>query len=149
MSAGIMKWVTEKKKKGMQLLFSPIFFFLNKKGIKLHRLQRILIDISPKNKYKWQISMMLDHISHPRNENQNHNEIPLHTHQDGYNQKDRQGGFPGGSVVKNPPANAGVTCSIPGPRRSHMLQSNEACAPHILQPVCLRARAWQQEKSLQ
>ena len=32
--------------------------------------------------------------------------------------------FPGGSVVKNPPANAGDTDSIPGLGRSHMLQSN-------------------------
>ena len=32
--------------------------------------------------------------------------------------------FPGGSVVKNPPANAGDTGSIPGPGRSHMPQSN-------------------------
>ena len=29
-------------------------------------------------------------------------------------------GFPGGSVVKNPPANAGDTGSIPGPGRSHL-----------------------------
>ena len=29
-------------------------------------------------------------------------------------------GFPGGSVVKNPPANAGGTGSIPGPGRSYM-----------------------------
>ena len=35
-----------------------------------------------------------------------------------------QGPSPGGSVVKNPPANAGDTGSIPGPRRSHMPQSN-------------------------
>ena len=34
------------------------------------------------------------------------------------------GDFPGGAVVKNPPANAGDTGSIPGPGRSHMLQSN-------------------------
>ena len=32
--------------------------------------------------------------------------------------------FPGGAVVKNPPANAGDSGSIPGPGRSHMLQSN-------------------------
>ena len=32
--------------------------------------------------------------------------------------------FPGGSVVKNPPANAGDTGLSPGPGRSHMLQSN-------------------------
>ena len=25
------------------------------------------------------------------------------------------GGFPGGTVIKNPPASAGDTCSIPGP----------------------------------
>ena len=29
-----------------------------------------------------------------------------------------RGGFPGGSVVKNPPANAGDTGSIPDPGRS-------------------------------
>ena len=29
-------------------------------------------------------------------------------------------GFPGGAVVKNPPANAGDTGSCPGPGRSHM-----------------------------
>ena len=33
-------------------------------------------------------------------------------------------GFPGGTVVKNPPANAGDTSSSPGPGRSHMPQSN-------------------------
>ena len=33
-------------------------------------------------------------------------------------------GFPGGAVVKNPPANAGDTGSSPGPGRSHMPRSN-------------------------
>ena len=33
-------------------------------------------------------------------------------------------GFPGGTVVKNPPANAGDTGSSPGPGRYHMPQSN-------------------------
>ena len=32
--------------------------------------------------------------------------------------------FPGGTVAKNPPANAGDTGLIPGWGRSHMLQSN-------------------------
>ena len=32
--------------------------------------------------------------------------------------------FPGGAVVKNPPANAGDTGSSPGPGRSHMLWRN-------------------------
>ena len=32
--------------------------------------------------------------------------------------------FPGGSVVKNPPANAGDTGSSPGLGRSHMPQSS-------------------------
>ena len=32
--------------------------------------------------------------------------------------------FPGGTVVKNPPANVGDTGSIPGPGRSHMPWSN-------------------------
>ena len=33
-------------------------------------------------------------------------------------------GFPGGTVVKNLPANAGDTGSSPGPGRSHMPRSN-------------------------
>ena len=40
--------------------------------------------------------------------------------------------FPGGSVVKNPPANAGDTGSIPGLGRSHMPRSNQARAPQLL-----------------
>ena len=32
--------------------------------------------------------------------------------------------FPGGAVVKNPPANAGDKGLSPGPGRSHMPQSN-------------------------
>ena len=74
--------------------------------------------------------------------------------------------FPGGAVVKNPPAGAGDTGSSPGPVRSHMLQSNEArapqllilcsraCKPQLLSPCATtteacapRARAPQQEKS--
>ena len=33
-------------------------------------------------------------------------------------------GFPGGTVVENPPANAGHTGSSPGQGRSHMPRSN-------------------------
>ena len=40
--------------------------------------------------------------------------------------------FPGGRVVKNPPANAGDTDSSPGLGRSHMPWSNWACAPQLL-----------------
>ena len=40
-------------------------------------------------------------------------------------------GFPGSSVVKNPPASAGDMGSIPGLGRSHVLQSNEAHAPQL------------------
>ena len=47
-------------------------------------------------------------------------------------------GFPGGIVVKNPPANAGDTGSSPGLGRSHMPRSNEARAPQLLS---LRSRA--------
>ena len=36
----------------------------------------------------------------------------------------RGGDFPGGAVVKNPPANAGDTGLSPGPGRSHMPRSN-------------------------
>ena len=38
--------------------------------------------------------------------------------------KDERKDFPGGTVVKNPPANAGDTGSSPGPGRSHMPRSN-------------------------
>ena len=38
--------------------------------------------------------------------------------------KKQNGDFPGGAVVKNPPANAGDMGSSPGPGRSHMPQSN-------------------------
>ena len=36
----------------------------------------------------------------------------------------KYGDFPGGAVVKNLPASAGDTGSIPGPGRSHMPRSN-------------------------
>ena len=76
--------------------------------------------------------------------------------------------FPGGAVVKNPPASAGDMGSSPGPGRSHMPQSNQVRAPQLLslrsrahEPQLLspratttegcvpRARAPQQEKPLQ
>ena len=41
-------------------------------------------------------------------------------------------GFPGGAVVKNPPANAGDMGSSPGPGRSHMPRSNQSRAPQLL-----------------
>ena len=40
--------------------------------------------------------------------------------------------FPGGTVVKNPLANAGDMGSSPGPGRSHMPQSNQARVPQLL-----------------
>ena len=40
------------------------------------------------------------------------------------NRKEESRGFPGGAVVKNPPANAGDMGSSPGPGRSHMPRSN-------------------------
>ena len=57
-------------------------------------------------------------------------------------------GFPGGSVVKNPPANAGDMGLIPDLGRSHVPRSNEAHVPQLLKPEHLRACAPQQEKSL-
>ena len=47
-------------------------------------------------------------------------------------------GFPGGTVVKNLPANAGDTGSSPGSGRSHMPRSNKDHAPQLLS---LRSRA--------
>ena len=52
-----------------------------------------------------------------------------------------QQGFPGGSVVKNPPDNAGGAGSIPSPGRSR------AAKPvHHNYRVCSRAYALKQEK---
>ena len=41
-------------------------------------------------------------------------------------------GFPGGSVIKNPSANAGDMGSIPGLWRSHMPRSDETGVPQLL-----------------
>ena len=41
-------------------------------------------------------------------------------------------GFPGGPVVRNPPANAGDTGLIPGPGRSYMLCSSQARVTQLL-----------------
>ena len=41
-------------------------------------------------------------------------------------------GFPGDSVLKNPPANAGDTGLIPDPGRSHMPQSNKGQVTRLL-----------------
>ena len=87
-----------------------------------------------------------------------------HLHETNYLQLRFQS-FPGGSVVKNLPTNAGDTGSISDPGRSHMLQSNYARAPQLLslcsrawgpqlltlvlqllKPACPRAHALQQEK---
>ena len=43
-------------------------------------------------------------------------------------------GFPGGAVVKNPPANAVDMGSSPGRGRSHMPRSNKAHEPQLLSP---------------
>ena len=42
------------------------------------------------------------------------------------------GGFPGGAVVENLPANAGETGSSPGLGRSHMPRSDWAREPQLL-----------------
>ena len=41
-----------------------------------------------------------------------------------YSLESKNRDFPGGAVVKNPPANAGDMGSSPGPGRSHMPRSN-------------------------
>ena len=51
--------------------------------------------------------------------------------------KTSPGGFPGGSVVRNLPANAGDAGVIPDPERFHMPWSNEAPAPEPLSPYLL------------
>ena len=45
---------------------------------------------------------------------------------------EKETGLPDGSVVKNPPANAGGTSSIPDLGKTHMLQSNQAHGGQLL-----------------
>ena len=45
--------------------------------------------------------------------------------------KTREGGFPGGAVVENLPANAGDAGSSPGLGRSHMPRSSWAREPQL------------------
>ena len=47
--------------------------------------------------------------------------------------------FPGDPVIKNPPANAWDTSSIPGPRRSHMTQGSQVHVPRQLSPHTLQS----------
>ena len=49
-------------------------------------------------------------------------------------------GFPGGSGVKNPPANAEDMDLLPGVGRSHVPSSNLAPAPQLLS---LCSRSWE------
>ena len=53
----------------------------------------------------------------------NYMKIFPHTSQNDHHQKNLQD-FPGGSMVKNLPANAGDTSLIPDPGRFHMPQGN-------------------------
>ena len=52
--------------------------------------------------------------------------------------------FAGGPVVKNPPANAEDTGSIPGPRRSHMQQG--PCTTNA-EPMLSNKRSHRNEKT--
>ena len=51
-------------------------------------------------------------------------------------------GFLSGSVVKNPPANAGDKGLIPGPCRSHISRSNSTHSPRLLS-LCSNAQELQ------
>ena len=44
-------------------------------------------------------------------------------------------GFSSGPAIKNLPCNARDTSSLPGLRRSHVPQSNHACAPQLSEPL--------------
>ena len=48
------------------------------------------------------------------------------------------GDFPGGPVVKNPPANAGDLGSIPGLGRPHTRWGSLACGLQLLKPLHLQ-----------
>ena len=51
-------------------------------------------------------------------------------------QRNPVAGFPGGSVVKNPPADAGDMGLIPGLGGSHMLRRNESPRATTTEPTC-------------
>ena len=70
------------------------------------------------------------------------------TDEEAFHKNLMDGGFPGGAVVKNLPANAGDMGSSPGPGRSRMPRSKKARAPQLLslcstarEPQLLRPRA--------
>ena len=71
-----------------------------------------------------------------------------HTEGNCLKKKKRKADFPGGPVVKNPPANAGDTGSNPGLGRFHIPQGNQAHVPQLRSPSRV-ARAPQQGKSSQ
>ena len=52
--------------------------------------------------------------------------------------------FPGGPVVKNPPASAGDMGSIPGPGRFHRLLGSQACVLQLLTSHALELRCCNQ-----
>ena len=59
-------------------------------------------------------------------------------------------GFPGGSVIRSPPANAGDSGLIPGLGRHHILWSNQAHRPQVLtsalEPVLCNNRSHRNEE---
>ena len=59
--------------------------------------------------------------------------LPL-PHHSSQSERTPREGFPGGPRIKNPPANAGDTGSIPGLGRSHMPQGSYACIAQLLSP---------------
>ena len=62
--------------------------------------------------------------------------LQLHLLNNAIKKKKKDQGFPGGSVVKNPPANAGDTGSVPNLGRSHMPRQLNPCFT-IAEPVLL------------
>ena len=68
--------------------------------------------------------------------------LNIKTHRLRVNEED----FPGGPVVKNPPANAGNMGSIPGWGRFRVPRSNQACEPQLPKPMYPRAHPLHQEK---
>ena len=53
--------------------------------------------------------------------------------------------FPGGPLLKNPPANAGDVGLIPAPGGSHMPQSNWICALQLVNPAGFPAQTMQEK----
>ncbi|KAJ8792016.1 hypothetical protein J1605_020218 [Eschrichtius robustus] len=107
---------------------------IGERGNFVHGLRPELRDTLQRNNIHWQNANMselqtlaqhYEDVISRKLENTQHKLMALQL-------KQLEGGFPGGAVVENLPANAGDPGSSPGPGRSHVPRSNWAREPQLL-----------------